>query len=1269
MNRTLSFLPVLVSGLMPALLAQPNRIQNPIDPGRTVVLKGNTHPLAEPRNDVGPADQALRITGITLMLKQTPSQRAELEQLLEEQRDAASPNYHNWLTPEQFADRFGLSRDDMDKVVGWLESRGLSVDDVARSRNWVVLSGTVAQVQSAFVTEIHNYRVENEAHIANATEPSIPAALESIVLGIRGLDDFRPKPRNKVRPLPPSDPRFTGSGGGHLLAPGDIGTIYNVNPLYSRGFNGTGQKIVVVGQTDVALSDIRFFRNQFGLPANDPQTILVAGSSDPGTSKADIDEANLDLDWSGAVAPNATILYVNSTNIYNSVQYAIDQNLAPVISMSYGYCEPKISSSPASSAAFFRSLAQQSNASGITWMASSGDNAAADCDTGASAKSGLAVDLPASVPEVTGVGGTEFNEGSGNYWNTTNAANGGSALSYIPEMVWNDTVERNTIIGGGGGASMFFTKPSWQTGPGVPNDGARDVPDVAFAASPDHDGYYYAVNGALQVVGGTSVATPVFSGIVSLLNQSQVANGAKSGLGNINPTLYALAQSSPGVFHDVTVGNNIVPCIAGSTNCVNGSLGYSAAAGYDRATGLGSVDAFNLVTAWGGRTSSSGTSTTVSANPASILTNASTVLTATVKALAGTASPTGTVSFLVNNPLLRGAPGAQTALGSANLAGSGGTATATLTVTGTQLATGANAITASYAGSSSFNASSGSATVTVSLPTTASAVVPSIVPNPVYQQTTDADGYSWFFTVRLTEVAGVATTLTDFTFGGSSLASEIQNFFGTASIPAHGTLSTALRARALNVPTTILLTFAGVDGGGQKWTQQISVPFFGKQLSASMALASSPATVHQNPNGDSHCNKGVQFYQQLNLQEQNGYGVNLTRFVANGNDYTSSIMGFFGSVRLAPLGTLQAGICWTGITAPATVSFEIDGTDANGNKISATASVPFLGPVANGGALSVSKQSLVLSANPQTTATASLNAILPATQDWTASVFPANQTTSWLVMSPLGATGPTALNLTASAAGLPNGVYTATLVFQALNTIPQFVNVPVTFVVGGSSAIKIGGVANAASFDLAAAPGMYLSVFGTGLAPTGEPATTLPLPLDLSGVSATVNGVPAPLQFISSGQLNIQVPYETPVGIATLGVNNNGRVAAFEFQVDAAAPGIFVGNDGSVVPQPAASRGGSLFFYVTGEGDVSPPIPTGAPPAAGTPVDQLPKPLLPVSVTIGGVPARIVFIGNPFLVGLTQINVTVPQNAPLGKQSVVVTVGGVASKPALVTVQ
>jgi uncharacterized protein (TIGR03437 family) len=263
--------------------------------------------------------------------------------------------------------------------------------------------------------------------------------------------------------------------------------------------------------------------------------------------------------------------------------------------------------------------------------------------------------------------------------------------------------------------------------------------------------------------------------------------------------------------------------------------------------------------------------------------------------------------------------------------------------------------------------------------------------------------------------------------------------------------------------------------------------------------------------------------------------------------------------------------------------------------------------------------------------------------------------------------------------GLPPGVYTANVVFQSVNTSPQFVNVPVTLVVGNSSAVKVNSVVNAASFAPAAAPGGYIAVSGTGLAPTAELATVSPLPFSLSGVSATVNGVPAPIEYISSTQLNVQVPYETPVtplmpdgtsdpaGLAVLGIVNNGKVTAYNFQVFAAAPGLFVGNDGAVVPQGTATRGGSLFFYITGEGDLSPAVKTGVPPTPGTPAEQLPRPLLPVSVTIGGVPAQIDFVGNVYA-GVTQLNITVPKDAPLGKQDVVVTIGNAASKPGLVTV-
>jgi uncharacterized protein (TIGR03437 family) len=250
----------------------------------------------------------------------------------------------------------------------------------------------------------------------------------------------------------------------------------------------------------------------------------------------------------------------------------------------------------------YQTVAQQGNAQGITWVNSSGDSGAAGCDANgvSSATLGLATRFPSDVPEVTAVGGTEFNEQTGSYWNSINDSNGASALSYIPESVWNTSAVFSAAWAGGGGASSFFTKPSWQTGPGVPNDGARDVPDVALPASGYHDSYLQTSNGVTAPgSAGTSAAAPVFAGMLVLLNQYLVANGAQSqpGLGNVNPMLYRLGQTAPSAFHDITVGNNIVPCTPGTPDCPSGSLGYNAGPGFDLATGLGSIDLMNLAAA------------------------------------------------------------------------------------------------------------------------------------------------------------------------------------------------------------------------------------------------------------------------------------------------------------------------------------------------------------------------------------------------------------------------------------------------------------------------------------------------------------------------------------------------------------------------------------------------------------------------------------------------------------------------------------------------
>ena len=1092
---------LLVSGMLlggAPVLAQQDRIVNSIDASRRIVLKGDRSFRARLENDGGRLASGERVSGITMLLRGSASQRAALDRLLEEQREPASPNYHKWLTPEEYADQFGLSRNDFQKAIDWLRSQGFSVDYKARARNWIGFSGTVGQIQTTFQVEIHRYVGGGETHYANSQDPEIPAALAPVVLVIRGLDDFRLKPGIRI-----TKPRFSFPDGSHAVGPADLGTIYDINPLYQAGITGSGQTIAIVGQTNIQMSDIENFRSTFALSANDPQLVLVAGFPDPGIT-SDEGEADLDLEYSGGIAPGAQILFVYSPDVVVSAQYAIDQALAPIISMSYGACEQKNTSGPESVTAI-QSFAQQGNAQGITWVASAGDPGAAGCEEQQVNKvgvSGPAVQSPASTPEVTGVGGLEFNDGTGSgYWNTTYDSHGGSAVSYIPEMVWNDTALEGDLAAGGGGASVIFPKPAWQTGPGVPNDNARDVPDVAFTASWDHDPYILFTGGNIEGSGGTSAATPSFAGMLALLNQYLVSTGVLSGpgLGNINPTLYTLAQTTTNVFHDITVGNNIVPCAAGSPGCDTGSYGFLAGPGYDQATGLGSIDVNNLANAWAGSSTKPGISPTnvvAVADPASIVASTTTVLTATVTAATGSASLTGSVSFSLG----------QTALGSANLSAAGGGASATLTVYGSQLPVGNNTITVSYSGCNGFAASSGSVAVTVSVPTASSAIIPSVAPNPVYEEDPDSDGYSWFYTVRLTEIAGVSTTINRFSIDGNDYSADIDTWFGSSSIAANGTLSADIRSKLASVPVNRVFTFGGVDAGGQSWTQQISVPFYGKQLSAAMTISSSPSSEIQNPNGDPNCDADYPYYQQLNLQELNGYEIHLTRFLAGGNDFSSQIAEWFGSWRLAPLGALQAGICWKLDNAPVTLDYEIDGVDTDGNEITATLSVPFQGPQQSAGGLSASKDSVSLTTDVSESATASVAVNVPSAEKWSVSVFPANQDSSWLVVFPLSGAGSSEVKLVASAAGMPSGVYTAILVFQSVNTIPQFVNVPITFIIGASNSISIDGVANGASFEQTFAPGMILDVFGRNLADSAESAPAVPLPFSLAGASVTVNG-------------------------------------------------------------------------------------------------------------------------------------------------------------------
>jgi subtilase family serine protease len=397
---------VLILTLGPGAFAQSHdRLNRPIDSRRQVSLENSRKPPVAGLAEGGPLSPAERIQGMMFRFKPTASQNAALARLLEDQQNPSSPSYHAWLSPEEFADRFGLTRNDYARVGDWLASEGFQVEGVSRSRTSIHFSGSVDRVRRTLGADLHRFRVNGRAHFATVTEARIPADLEPLIQTLTGLDDLPANAQGRT------NTRIKLRDGGNALGPGDLATIYNIKPLLEKGYDGTGQKIVVAGKSALRIEDVREFRSLFKLPANDPQVILVPGYSDPGENEEFL-EVTADVELAGAIAPNVSILYVYAPNGYAGIQYAVDQNLAPVISFSFGTCERGAASSTGL-IDWTRALAQQANAQGITWISSSGDTGVAACEhqfvdhTGVG---GAGVLLPVSFPEVTGVGGTMFVE-------------------------------------------------------------------------------------------------------------------------------------------------------------------------------------------------------------------------------------------------------------------------------------------------------------------------------------------------------------------------------------------------------------------------------------------------------------------------------------------------------------------------------------------------------------------------------------------------------------------------------------------------------------------------------------------------------------------------------------------------------------------------------------------------------------------------------------------------------------------------------------------
>ena len=700
-----------------------SRITQELNSGPVVTISGTVHPLTRQARDLGEANPGMRLESMTLNTALSVAEKAELDALLEAQQNPKSAQYHQWLTQEEFGARFGLTEADLSQVTGWLQTQGFTVKSVAQSRNLITFSGTVAQAELAFHTQIHQYRSGVDTRISNATEIVIPQGLANVVAGVGGLSGFRPKPRAAVKH---PDPQFTSQfSGNHFLAPGDWATIYNVTPIYAGGYTGTGMHVGIAGQTYFPQEDIDDFRAAAGLSATKLNMVCIstADCTDvAGESVGDIGEADLDVEWSGGIAQDATVDFVYAAAddpdqdvigaaVYLVTTYKVGGAVVPVVSISYGDCEMQFS---ANQRTVFDGFLEEAVAQGQSVLNSSGDAGAAGCDQGnTTATQGAVADYPASSPYVTGVGGTTFctdgsasspEPGANEYWSYSSTADIiSSALQYIPETGWNDTAydqsldPTNTLASGGSGVSLYYAMPNWQWAPsnfsGTP---MRFVPDVAFSASADHDPYLMCsqiftsatdpsqtdgpscVNGFrdsntdLMAVGGTSATSPSFAGMLTLLVEKYGKQG------NFNQPLYNLAAQPTNyaaIFHDITTGSNAQPCTTGSTGCVGGLVGYEATAGYDLVTGLGSINGGALYAALAPPAYTLGASSNSITVPAGSNGQFSLNLTAT--------NFTGTVSFTTSVSSINGTPSAVSASAPSVSFASSTTGNSTLTITTT----------------------------------------------------------------------------------------------------------------------------------------------------------------------------------------------------------------------------------------------------------------------------------------------------------------------------------------------------------------------------------------------------------------------------------------------------------------------------------------------------------------------------------------------------------------------------------------------------------
>jgi subtilase family serine protease len=597
-----------------AWAAAPAVITSTIDDSRTVTLFGNTRPEAKLRNDRGMLPDEFALDHMQLLLKRPAETDAALDGLITKLYDPASPKFHHWLTAAEFGAQFGVADADLQAVIGWLRGHGFTVNGVPTGRTVIDFSGTAGQIRQAFHTEMHRLDVNGAGHIANMSDPRIPAALAGIVAGVVSLNDFRPHTNFKPRP----QYTFTASGSTYqAVVPGDLAKIYNFTPLFSAGISGQGQTIVAIEDTNVySTTDWTTFRATFGLSSYTSGSLTQvhpSGSTtctNPGVVSGAESEAELDVEWASAGAPSAAIELAScadTSTVFGgliALENLLNGSSVPaIVSISYGECEVE---NGATANAAYNTTYKQAVTEGTSVFVSAGDEGAASCNADQTkATYGIGVSGFASTPYNVAVGGTDFGDSyagtNSTYWSSTNSSTYESALSYIPEIPWNDSCASvllataygysttygssgfcnsstgkadylTTASGSGGpsgcatgtasktgivsGSCAGYAKPSWQSLVGNPADKVRDIPDVSLFAANGVWGHYYvycdsdtrdggaACTGApsgWSGAGGTSFASPILAAIQALVNQKQ---GARQGLPNT--VYYKLAATEYG---------------------------------------------------------------------------------------------------------------------------------------------------------------------------------------------------------------------------------------------------------------------------------------------------------------------------------------------------------------------------------------------------------------------------------------------------------------------------------------------------------------------------------------------------------------------------------------------------------------------------------------------------------------------------------------------------------------------------------------------------